>query len=285
MYKMKAILIKLFSRLDAILLLLLLVSCSSGNNKNNGIAESNVNEEEFSKSISAEGQNFKIPTPIELFAFMNENQSPFIKEALSNPSSNSEYLNQKSKALNLGIYMADLAYCSVFGNIQETIIYYSAAKLLAEDLGLNEGFGAEMTLRIDNNLNNIDSLSNIALESYDDIIMFLEQQGLAEVQGLIIAGGWIEGLYLSTKSIDGLDTNNPIMERIADQHLLLENLLDYLNQYSENSNVLEVITQLEELLEIYDQLYYNDENTPITKEQLISISNKVDELRSLIIVN
>ncbi len=274
---------KIATQFIGVILFFLLYSCSSGNKKT---ALSGIDKMDEGDSYSQpEDENFRIPSPMELFVFMEKSEAPFVKEALSNPNRHTEFINNKSKALNLGVYSADLAYCAVYGNIQEAIVYFNTAKILATGLGLHEGYGAEIAMRIDDNLNNIDSLKDITTESFSEANLFLEEQGLSDIQGLIIAGGWVEGLYLALKSVNGNDLSNPVMERIADQQVLLENLLKYLNRYSESSNVLEIISQLDELQEIYDQLYYNDENTRITKEQYVAIVNKVAVLRDSMIIN
>ncbi|MFA6401426.1 MAG: hypothetical protein WCX31_07340 [Salinivirgaceae bacterium] len=276
---------KTCSLLVVVFLFFLLFSCTQ-RSKKSALSEGDaMDQSEYYSEQQTVDENFRIPSPMELFVFMEKSETPFIKEALSNPNRHSEFVSQKSKALNLGVYSADLAYCSVYGNIQETIVYFNTAKILATELGLHEGYGAEMAMRIDDNLNNIDSLNDITTESFNEANLFLDEQGLSDIQGLMIAGGWIEGLYLALKSVSADDLNNPVIERIADQQVLLDNLLKYLNRYSENSNVLEVISQLDELQEVYDQLYYNDENTRITKEQYVAIANKVAVLRDSMIIN
>lgn len=226
-----------------------------------------------------DGTSYKIPSPLDLFQFLEQNGASFVKEAMNNPEKKATYLSRKTKSLNLGIYSADLAYSTVFSDFQQTLLYFSAAKTLATDLGLHEGFGEQMAERIDQNLTNVDSLINISADSYEEATLFLEDQGQTDILGLIVVGGWIESLYLSIQSVGRFNAQNPLIERIADQQILLENLMDYLKKYTENNQILEVVNQLEELQEIFDQLYYNDETTFITQEQFVAISNKTTEIR------
>lgn len=227
--------------------------------------------------------SYKIPSPMELFLYLEQNGAGFVKESMHDASKQSTYLSRKDKSLNLGIYSADLAYSTVFGDFQQTLTFFDAAKSLSSDLGLHEGYGEQIAGRIDQNLTNVDSLIDITTDSYDEATLFLEDQGLADILGFIVAGGWIESLHLSIQSVGEYQQTSPLIERIADQQVLLDNLLQFLRKYSENNQILEVVTQLEELQEVYDQLYYNDENTVITKEQFVAISNKVIEIRESII--
>lgn len=223
---------------------------------------------------------YKIPSPIEMFVFLEANDAPFVSDVLHNPAMHLNYVSRQSQALNFGIYAADLAYASVFGDIQETLLYFNAAKILASNLGLHEGFGQQMALRIDQNLNNIDSLMEISADSYNEATMFLEAQGLNTLMGFIMAGGWIESLYLAINSLPKADIDNPIIERIVDQQLLLDNLLALLQNKTQDESLQNVVDNLEDLREIYDLLYYNDESILITKEQYILLANKVTDIRA-----
>lgn len=229
--------------------------------------------------VEADGVIYKIPSPIDIFIFLDANNAPFLKEYLHNAGRHQDYLSRKSRALNLGIYSADLAYSTVYGDVQEALLYFNAAKILASKLGLHEGFGEQMALRIDQNLNNLDSLIDISSDSYYQARQFLEEQEMTELMGIMVAGGWIESFFLAIKSVPNTQLNNPIVERIVDQQLLLENLIAQLKKYEADKAVADIILQLEELQAVFDELYFNNADTPITKEQFIQIANKVTDLR------
>lgn len=263
-------------------ILLVLANCSGNSKKTRQNTLDIIDQMVDSIEIPAitEGVIYRMPSPIDLFIFLEAKDAPFINEYLHDPACIQDYATQKSQALNFGVYSADLVYSSVFGDIQQTLIYFNAAKILASNLGLHEGYGQNMALRIDQNLNNVDSLIEITADSYNAAVLFLEEQGLNELMGIIMAGGWIESLYLAIHSLPQASIESPIIERIVDQQILLDNLLAQLHKFETNSDVKEVIRKLEELQEIYDKLYFNDEDTLITKQQLIEISNKVTDIRA-----
>jgi len=230
--------------------------------------------------VETSGVNYKIPSPMELFIFLQKTNSEFLSNKTHKVEKVNTYPSRKSQAINFGIYSADLAYCSVFGDFQQTLNYFTAAKTLANTLGLHEGFGDSIALRIDENLNNIDSLMEISADSYQLANQFLEDQGQTDILGLILVGGWIEGIYLAIESVNGSDMNNPVVERIADQQVLLENLMGYLNTNQSSKNISELMQELKKLQEAFDELYFNDENTIITEKQFVDISNEVKSLRN-----
>ncbi len=223
--------------------------------------------------------NYRIPSPIDLFLLLESTEAHFIEESLNSPVKKVQYSTTQSRAINFGIYTADLAYCSVFGNFQGSLIYFNTAKDLAVDLGMYEGYGEEMAYRINNNLNSIDSLIDISTDSYFQATTFLEDQGLTDIMSLIMVGCWIESIYVTVESIDTFDINNPMIERVADQRFLLDNLIELL-MLSEGSAIIpSVLGKLNELQEVFDVLYYNNKETLITKSQYVGIVNKIRELR------
>lgn len=229
------------------------------------------------------GIHYKIPSPMEMFIFLERTKADFQQRKTHDVSKVSHYVSRKSQAINFGVYSADLAYCAVYGDFQQTINYFNTAKLLASSLGLHEGFGETMALRIDNNLSNIDSLMEITADSYQMANQFLEDQGQADILGLILVGGWVEGIYLALHSVNNLDLENPIIERIADQQILLENLMGYLEKNESAPYISEIIQDLKSVQEAFDELYFNDEKTLITESQFVNITNEINVLRNMYI--
>lgn len=226
--------------------------------------------------------NFKIPTPMEVFSFLEYNGSGYIEEAPSDPDYHKNYVTQKAKALNFGVYSADLAYCCIYEDFQNTITYFNVAKLLASELGLNQGYGNEMATRFNDNLTNIDSLADIAAQSYYEANAFLEDQGLANLLGYILIGGWIETLYLAIETAKEDPLSSPSYERIADQRFLLENILAFVKVNSLETEGSDLFQNLKNLELLFDELNFNDEHTVITKKQFVDIANKTTEIRNII---
>ncbi|MDA3892472.1 MAG: hypothetical protein PF517_12475 [Salinivirgaceae bacterium] len=276
-----------FSYLLAFLIVVFIAINSCQSNKGKSKVEAKVEAKVESEALYENfievdnvGVNYKIPSPMEMFIFLEKADANFLMSKLHKVERSENYPSRKFQALNFGIYAADLAYCSVFGDFQQALNYFNTAKNLAASLGLHEGYGESMASRINGNLNNIDSLMEISADSYHLANQFLEDQGQGDILGLILVGGWIEGIYLAIESIDGLDMENPIIERIADQQVLLENLLNYLNLNENSNNISEVISELGQIQEVFDELYFNDENTLITKKQFVDISNEIKLLRN-----
>jgi hypothetical protein len=244
------------------------------------VAEANGNYLE----INTDGINYKIPFPVELFLTLENDGVYYIKESLNPVSHKEKYQTTYQKAVNFGVYAADMAYCSVFADFQETLDYFQTIKYLAQELDLYGGFGEQLAERINKNLNNVDSLVDISTESYSEIAGYLDEQGLSDLQCLIVAGGWIEGLYICFTSAGSSKPTAIMSQRVTDQQILLENLISYLKNNQQSANVITILEKLEDLQEEYDALYSNNENELITQQQFANIANKVIEIRDEIVL-
>lgn len=258
---------------------LMMFSCNDSN-----VPAENILEDSTSTSEVTELQKstVKIPSPIELFSFIYEANAKFNKENLNSTDNRAKYATNQKKAINLGIYASDLGYCTVFKQNKETFNYFSVTKKMADELGLTEGFDSKIVKRIDDNMSNSDSLYQISNDSYSTAIRFLEQQGQGNLLPLMITGAWIESVNIAIKSVDKFNSENEIVIRIADQGLLLENLLEMYKSLGEDTNESELYNKLLDLQQSFDKLYDNTDEI-ITKKQFEEISSKVKAIRAELI--
>ncbi|HOU99148.1 MAG TPA: hypothetical protein PLP65_09920 [Bacteroidales bacterium] len=224
----------------------------------------------------------KVPSPIELYIFMYNADAKYAKENLNSIDNHSKYISKHKKALNLGIYASDLAYCTVFKQNKETFSYFSVTKKMADELGLTEGFDEKIVKRIDQNMSNSDSLYQISNDSYATAVRFLEQQGKEDLLPLMVTGAWIESVNLAIKSVPKFDANNEIVVRIADQGLLLENILELFQYVKDDPEFKEIMDKLLDLQQSYDKLLDNTD-VAITQKQYEEIVMKVKAIRALFI--
>lgn len=258
--------------------LLVVGACSDNKSKKNVAEDVFYVEAGFDKASFHD--NYRIPTPIDLFIIIKNSEMYFQSEILNDPSKRINYNTKVKRAVNFGIYTTDLAYCSVYGDFQQSLMYFSVAKSIAIELGLYEGYGEEMAFRINNNLNNIDSLIDISTDSYFQATNFLSSQGMPDIMALVMAGCWLESIYISVESVEKFSEDNILVERIADQHLLLENLIELFKASNNSGNLSEMLNTLMELQEEYDPLYFNSDDVLITKHQYVDIVNKIREVRN-----
>lgn len=221
---------------------------------------------------------YRLPSPVEFFIYIKDNKSKYNKEMLNSPENISKYYTTSSKAINFGIYASDLAYCTVFGQNQETFIYFTKAKNLADELGLTEGFDEQVAKRIDQNLNNSDSLYQITTDGYWQAVTFLEAHDKSNLLPYILVGSWVESVHIAIQSVSKFKLDDPLVIRISEQQLLLENLIDHLNSIGDEQ-LNDIISKLTELQAAFDLLYDNPEDVIITEEQYNEIVKQISALR------
>lgn len=129
----------------ALCLLFGLAGCHNANKAKLADNDSFENEKPLPKNLKDEDVIFyNIFTPSDMSNLINE-YSSFYKSSLVNSLSNtSKYTQSTSKALNIGVYGADLNYLWVFEQSQQAATYVANIQKLADQLGVPSNYIAEI---------------------------------------------------------------------------------------------------------------------------------------------
>lgn len=197
---------------------------------------------------------YMLPSPIETASLLQKAGAKYDGSILNPVINISRYERASMKALNLGIYGSDLSYASVFDQTQEVMFYLSSCKKLADGLGLENAFDSETMERMEENINNKDSLLQLISDSYWMADSYLEENERSNLSALIISGGWVEGVYIATKLAE-TNTNEALLARIAEQKLSLSHLLSIVDTYKGNhGDVNDVYSDLLEINAIFNKM-------------------------------
>ena len=194
-------------------------------------------------------QSYSVPSPNELFSIIKESKLPYKGGLINTESVN--YSTSKTQALNFGRITADIAYTASYEKFQESMANFDNLRKIGDDLGISYVFDEFMVNRVKDNMDNADSLEVISTNSYQRIIGMLEENEKASTLAIIAAGGFAESIYILTNLIGEYSENNEVIYRLADEKLVLENIMDYLTLYSEEERVQEVITDMESMSSIF----------------------------------
>ena len=176
---------------------------------------------------------YNIPSPMETATLLKDAGAEYDKDILNDVLNVDKYTAASKQAINLGIYGADLSYASVFNNTQESMFYTSCAKKLADRLGVSNAFNDTTIDRMESNRNDRDSLLDIISQTYWDVDAYLKDNGRDNISALMIAGGWVEGLYIATQ-VSKTNDAPALRQRIAEQKLSLGDLLELLSTYDQS---------------------------------------------------
>lgn len=240
-----------------------------------------------------------VPSPGEMFAFMkaagSENASA---EALNSPDNEKKYNTKKAQSLNLGIYSADLLYCSTFNISNKVVAYFGTCMRMGTKLNVATNLTDKDKDRISKNAGNADSLVAISNDLYLSTFENLENTQRGGDLSLMLAGGWIEGLYLMSNMVKDFEKDKGTAERILDQKLSLDNLIEFMAKHEDNADVKEVSGQLKELQSMMNAVGASENKTgdvktknkklvigggsktTLTKEQFEQIKSKITEIRT-----
>ncbi len=222
---------------------------------------------------------YALPSPIETAMLIKRAGTTFDQQILNPDINVDKYSTQRSKALNFGVYGADLSYASLFSQTQIAIKYMVVSKKLAEDLGILSFVEKDIVDRLEKNVNNRDSTLQIITDGFMTSNMHLKESGRPEIAALIIAGGWVEGLYIATQLALGSPNNNELVDRIIDQKISLITLIGLLELYQNNNDVAQTLTDLKQIESIYNQIQVvTSVVEPVTSdnEKVTSLKAKTD---------
>lgn len=197
---------------------------------------------------------YPIPSPEQMFDFINDAGIQYAKPLMNDPSIASTYVDPSTKALNFGVYVADLAYAATYQDVTMTIELYKVVKRLGTEMNIAEMMTSEMMEKMQTNMQNPDSLAVIAGEAYYQAVDYLEANQQNGKLALMSLGGWTESLYITLNSMDTILVDSPTAQRIADQKITFGNLYTYLKTNEAEAGVREAIKDVEEIRAVFANL-------------------------------
>ncbi|MDR0688427.1 MAG: hypothetical protein LBF55_07095, partial [Prevotellaceae bacterium] len=184
------------------------------------------------EQASENAVKYPIPTAYEVVNLINRSGAAYIIE-ITNPTGRAEsYLTEQDKALNLGVYSADLAYVTTYNMKQETMDYLKVLKKLSDELHVSANFNADLAHEVERNIENKDSLINIISRSFDETYSFLVNNGRDNISVQVLVGTWVEGLYIATYAATTSSNPEDLLQIVASQKQSLGTLREILEKNS-----------------------------------------------------
>jgi len=236
-------------------ILFFIAGCVSGNKEPGKETADSMKKDTASEGFTkAKKVFYSLPSPAES-AMMLKRAGAVYDEKILNPVDNAgKYVSRKSMALNLGIFICDLSYTSLFEKTQISLRYMNAAKKLADGLGIPDAINDDIIKRIEANQNNKEEIMNIISETFMNSNSYLSP----EVASVVVVGGWVEGMYLATQLVDKKSlVKNELANRIIDQHLTMETVITLLDKYKGNDDILSLAKDLSDLKLEFDKIKIN----------------------------
>ena len=268
---------KLLSTVFLCSLVFIFSQCGQGSEK------TAAQKEEAKKELSTFVENefeYPIPTSYEVTNMLQKANANFVFNITNDPANVDKYVAEWQKAMNLGVYGADLSYASTYNKQEETVQFLNSARQLVEDLNISTAFNAEMIERMEENLDNKDEMILIVTESLYNTYNHLNKNGDELNSLLVIAGSVIEGLYITGQLIVASDYNQDLMEVLASQKEQVQKLVELMEKFADDENVNRVLPKLRYISLFYDQL--GGEGS-ITEDQFNDVIGSINEMRTSVV--
>ena len=282
--------------------LLSMTSCGGGNEseKKDDIKDTLV-VSEANKGVNENNETslYTLPSPVQIAEIFKKAGLKYFNGITNPVENNNKYVsgNTVTKTLGLGVYLADLSYCILNKQNQESKNYLKTCIHLAENVGLEKAFKSNhVPERIEKNMDNQDSIALILAEIQlraDNILAENKQNYISVIS---FTGAWIESMYIGTK-VHEKEKNTNVTIHIVEQMGIVENIVKALSVTAASKDV-DVSYLLQEMKSIND-MYNNFKSVmeikisdpdvidpaklTISAEELLGFSKKIEEIRTRIV--
>ena len=168
---------------------------------------------------------YTLPSPVEMADILHETKAVYDVYILNDPNAIDGYVTDLKRAMNLGVYFADLSFTSMFDYAQEAMRFMGAAQAMSDELNIQGVFTEDVMMRLEDNMSNKDSLIDIVSSTYMDTDLYLKDNERPVVAKAILAGAWLEGLYIAVSLKTDSEQESQIWQKVGEQKPALGNLV------------------------------------------------------------
>ena len=213
-----------------------------------------------------------------------EDKTLFDKSLLNAAENVKFYTTTKNKAVNMGVYGAELNYLIHFGQSQYSMKYMVASKQLADQIGVAMAFDQQAVEEYQTNADNRDSLISIIFGVYDNARRMLKNEEQFMLSSLVIVGSWIENMYLTTEMFSRTKSTalkSKLVTNILEQKVYMEKILEAIKLLDEGDNVF--VTEIIKDLQTIDSIYVDFGDRLLSEEDVKTLNAAISQIRNNVI--
>jgi hypothetical protein len=197
---------------------------------------------------------YPLPTPFEMTKMLNDIGATYSTKNLNSTSKVEKYFKESQKAVNLGIYGADLAYVSTYQQQQDIQVYLNAIKKLADQLGITYDYSKLLSDEYKEKFNNKDSLTSIVTNTIYDTYYYLDQKSNPDLAVTMVTGMWVELMYIGTNISQDSYNYTGLVNIISKQKASYEKVMELLSGRNANADIKALETKLQVLKPTFDKV-------------------------------
>jgi hypothetical protein len=198
---------------------------------------------------------YSLPSPLEVAYIVENSGISYEPGVLHKTELGVRYSTTRSQAVNLGIYGSDLSYSILFNQQQVALKYLDCIKELSSGLDVTDTTSIKKLREMEDNIHDKDKLKKIVAQTFFHSDALLKENSRRPTAIMIVAGMWIESLYIATQLSNGNPESNPSLTRcIVEQGLVFDDLLGMLSSVPGNEDVAYIKSKIEVIGSDYDQI-------------------------------
>ncbi len=222
---------------------------------------------------------YPLPTAFEITEMLNRIDAAYILD-ICNPKENvDKYVTEAKRAVNMGVYSADLCYASTYNQQSNVMDYTQTIRALIDALDMTRAVDPELASKMEDNENNREGMTELISNSFYDSYDYLNRNGRGPVSLMIVAGSWIEGLYIATHISQETFENKEMIKILQSQKEPLVKLVELLGKVEGEPNLSEISADLQPLYKIYTSV---DDNS-LSEEQMNNIRKEIEIVRAKVV--
>lgn len=233
--------------------------------------------------------DYYLPSPLQIASIFKKSGLAFNSEAPHNTEVASKYIGQLKQMLNFGVYSADMAYCILNNQANESRKYLDVITSLATKIGMEPVFeNSELIKRFDKNIENQDSIEILMIDIHERTESYMDANEMRHQAAIHFAGAWIEGMYLGVFDFENNKSKEGLGSKITEQMSILGNIIKGLKDPRNNGMDIDwLITDLERIEASYNSFesvnkYFNSNvqgDIILTKKEYDTIGQLIKDLR------
>jgi len=232
----------------------MLASCKSGNKQaeQDLLAADSLNKALLASDIKE--VLYPLPAPFELTKMLNDIGVTYSSKNLNAAGNTEKYITEQRKAVNLGIYGADLAFASTYQQQQDIQTYLNAIKTLADQLGITYDYSKLLSDDYKAKFENKDSLTAIVTNTIYDTYQYLDQKSNPDLAVNMVTGMWVELMYIATNISEDSYNYTGLVDIISKQKDSYEKVMSLLTARNTNADIKDLESKLQVLKPVFDKV-------------------------------
>jgi hypothetical protein len=221
---------------------------------------------------------YPLPTSAEVIKMLTELEVGYIV-GIANPVDNAKkYFSSTRRAINLGVYGADLSYATLYNIQQEVINYLDAIRLLANELNMSKIYNEDLYGKIKDNFDNRDKLVQILTNAFNQTYSYLSENDQQSLALLVVGGAWVEGMYLTTHVSEAAYQVAGISRVLLEQKKSFELFLEITQPYASDPSIADFLKMLAPIKKVYEGI-----GTSLSEQNIKDITNAITGIRNEIV--